>query len=31
MKKVAYFHPALRVLHWLMAAAILSMLSLIHI
>jgi len=26
MKKVAYFHPALRVLHWLMAAAILSML-----
>ncbi|PJX61453.1 cytochrome B, partial [Klebsiella sp. E-Nf3] len=26
MKQVAYFHPALRVLHWLMAAAILSML-----
>lgn len=26
MKKVAYFHPALRVLHWLMAAAILIML-----
>lgn len=26
MKKVAYFHPALRALHWLMAAAILIML-----
>lgn len=26
MKQVAYFHPALRVLHWLMAAAILAML-----
>ncbi|MGR7271265.1 cytochrome b [Klebsiella aerogenes] len=26
MKKVVYFHPALRVLHWMMAAAILSML-----
>ncbi|TCC06607.1 cytochrome b [Kosakonia quasisacchari] len=26
MKQVAYFHPALRVLHWLMAAAIVAML-----
>ncbi|WP_158782747.1 cytochrome b [Pantoea sp. BAV 3049] len=26
MKQVTHFHPALRVLHWLMAAAILSML-----
>ncbi|WP_313625445.1 cytochrome b [Kosakonia sp.] len=26
MKQVAYFHPALRVLHWLMAAAIIAML-----
>ncbi|MFW0765933.1 cytochrome b/b6 domain-containing protein [Trabulsiella odontotermitis] len=26
MKQVAYFHPALRLLHWLMAAAILAML-----
>ncbi|MEB5699404.1 cytochrome b/b6 domain-containing protein [Klebsiella aerogenes] len=26
MKKIVYFHPALRVLHWMMAAAILSML-----
>jgi cytochrome b561 len=26
MKSVAYFHPALRVLHWLMAAAIIAML-----
>lgn len=29
MKKVAYFHPALRVLHWLMAAAILSIYSML--
>lgn len=26
MKQIAYFHPALRVLHWLMAAAIIAML-----
>ncbi|MEJ8325540.1 cytochrome b [Kosakonia sacchari] len=26
MKNVAYFHPALRALHWLMAAAIIAML-----
>ncbi len=26
MKQVAYFHPALRLLHWLMAAAIMAML-----
>jgi cytochrome b561 len=26
MKQVAYFHPVLRLLHWLMAAAILAML-----
>lgn len=26
MKKIAYFHPALRILHWLMAAAIIIML-----
>ncbi len=26
MKQVAYFHPALRFLHWLMAAAIMAML-----
>lgn len=26
MKQVAYFHPALRILHWFMAAAIVAML-----